>query len=123
MIRSERSAIGMNSAGEIQPSTGWSQRSRASAPVSVRLREVDLRLVEQLQLIALERAAQLALDELAAQRSPVHALLEELVAVAAALLDLVERQVGVADQVARVLPGPARRARCRYWRRRSRDGR
>ena len=71
----------MNSAGDTRPRSGCCQRSSASAPQDRAAREVDLRLVVQLELVALERAAQLASRAAARARVRcVHLGGEELVA-------------------------------------------
>jgi hypothetical protein len=61
------------------------------------------RLVEELDAAAAgQRGAQVAFDHALAQQEFVHAVGEDLVAAAAGLLGLVERDVGLAQQVPRV---------------------
>ncbi len=65
--------------------------------------QVDLRLIEHDQLVALQRTAQLALQHQPLDRGRVHLRRIEGEAVAAVLLRVVHRRVGVADQVDHVL--------------------
>ena len=65
--------------------------------------QVDLRLIEDHQFVALERAPQLALEHQPLDRGGVHLRRIEREAVAAVLLGVVHRGVGVADQVDDVL--------------------
>ena len=58
----------------------------------------DDRLVDDAQLVALERAPQVVLDRQALDRARAHRAVEHLEASASALLGLVHRGVGVADQ-------------------------
>ena len=52
----------MNSTGDTTPRCGCIQRSSASAPQGLRRREVELRLVGERELAALERVAQVERD-------------------------------------------------------------
>jgi serine/threonine-protein kinase len=61
--------------------------------------QVHLRLVEDHELVALHRAAELALHHQPLDRGRAHLAREEAVAVAAVLLGVVHRRVRVADQV------------------------
>ncbi len=81
------------------------QRLRAS---NLAARKLDLRLKEQLQQIAVERLAQRCLEILPALDRRVHARLEEAEEIAAAILGLVQRKIGVAHQI-RQLRAVARR--------------
>ena len=63
-----------------------------------------MRLVVHAQLVAAERAAQVALQREAARSRLVHLLGEELVVGAAELLGVVHRRIGIADQRLRVAP-------------------
>jgi len=65
-------------------------------------RELELRLVMQAQLVAVQGAAQLALDRHAAQRAVAHRGLEERVAAVGAALGEVHRQIGVVQQGGRI---------------------
>src|SRR5205814_10576816 len=65
--------------------------------------QVDLGLVADLQLIALQRAPQFALQHQPLDRGGVHFRGVEGEGVAAVLLGVVHRRVGVADQVDDVL--------------------
>jgi hypothetical protein len=47
------SASGMNSVGEMMPRSGWRQRTSASTPTISPELHVDLRLVQQVQLVVL----------------------------------------------------------------------
>ena len=62
------SAIGMNSAGSIRPRVGCSQRRSASTETIGRP-ERDDRLVDDAQLLALQRPAQVVLDRTGARRA------------------------------------------------------
>ena len=88
----------MNSAGEISPRVGCVQRISASAPIICPVVEIDLRLVVQRELLALQRPAQALFDRLPLHGARVHRRLEELIALAAVFLGLVHRGVGVLDQ-------------------------
>ena len=61
--------------------------------------EVEDRLVDEEQLVAGDRAAQVVLEREPVVRGDVHLVAELGVAVAAGALGLVERDVGVAQQV------------------------
>ena len=60
--------------------------------------EIEDRLVVERQLLVRERAPQPVLERDALQRLRVHERVEELVVVAALLLGLIHRRVGVLDQ-------------------------
>ena len=92
------SATRMNSPGGTRPRSGWCQRTSASTPDRSLVAELDLRLVVQLELVAGEREAQVALERLARLQPRVHAGLEEAEGVAAFLLGAIERDVGVLQQ-------------------------
>ena len=64
-------------------------------------RGIDLRLVVQLELLLRQRVVQIALELDALARVRVHAGLEALHVVAAALLGAVHRRIGVRDQAVR----------------------
>ena len=68
--------------------------------------QVDLRLVVQPELVALQCLAQLAVDRDAGRGIGVHSLLEVGMAAAAAVLGEVERDVGLLQQVGAALPVP-----------------
>ena len=91
--------------GDRDEVAGVEQAALGVAPAHQRLEAGDLaaaqgdqRLVVELELVALERLAQLALDLEPAQRPRPHLGVEELAAGASALLGPVHRRVGVADQ-------------------------
>ena len=92
----------MNSIGRSSPRSGCCQRTSASTARTAPLAEVHDRLVEDPQLVALERPAQLVLGAQPAQDALAQHVVEELVAAAAALLGPVHGHVGVADQVGRL---------------------
>ena len=92
------SAIPMNSPGATRPRTGCSQRRSASSRTRSPDREVELRLEQHAELVALERLAQSPLGEQAGDGLRVHRLVEQLVARAAAALGAVHRGVGVAQE-------------------------
>ena len=97
-IRPLSSAIGMNSSGETMPRSGCAQRTSASVETGRPGGQVDDRLVEDLELAALQRPAQLGLGPHAGHGAGAHRLVEQLVAPAAARLGAVHRRVGVAEQ-------------------------
>src|SRR5215471_17117208 len=72
------------------------QRLRPAQPAG---RDVDDRLIEQLELAAGHRFAQVVLQLMAGIRLPGHLHVEEAVAVAALRLAAIEREVGVLDQL------------------------
>ena len=65
--------------------------------------QVDLRLVADHELVAFQRAAQLALQHQPLDRRGIHLRRVEGEGVAAVLLGVVHRRIGVADQVDDVL--------------------
>ena len=69
------------------------------APVA----QVDLRLVAHHELFTLDRAPQLALEHQPLDRGGVHLRRVERIGVAAVLLGVVHRRIGVADQIDDVL--------------------
>ena len=85
----------------------------ASKPNSVPASQVDDRLVVHAQLAALDRAVQLVAGAQVVDRAVVLAGVEQLGAVAAALLGAVHRGVGVAQQRLGRVAVAAGRARCR----------
>ena len=92
------SATAMKSSGDTRPRLGCCQRSSASTPATAAGGEVDLRLVEEPELVALERLAQVALERQALQRAGVHRRRAELEAVASQLLGAVHGDVGAGQQ-------------------------
>jgi hypothetical protein len=66
------------------------------------VRETDLRLVVQAELVFGDRAPQLGFELLAALDLALHRLDEEAVGVAAVRLGAIERDVGVAQQLVRI---------------------
>ena len=93
----------MNSVGLISPRSSWFQRASASKPGDLARLQVDQRLVEQLQLVLVERAAKLGLDREAAPRGARFLGLIDLRL--ARRLGLLDRELGVAEQLLGVLPG------------------
>ena len=74
------SASGMNSIGGTSPRSGWRQRTSASKP-TIRLgRELDDRLVVELELLLLDRRPELRLHLEAAPRPDPHRRVEDGVA-------------------------------------------
>ena len=118
----------MKSSGLIRPRSGCRQRISASALWIVAGGGIDLRLVVQLELLRASAWCRSLSRPDALARDRIHAGLEALQVVAAALLGAVHRRVGVRDQ--RSPPScrrPGRRrcrcsARCAGRRRRSRTG-
>ena len=101
-IRPVSSAIGMKLDGPITPRPGSCQRISASQPVSSRVCEIEARLIEQLELAAVERAPQVALELEPLLHHAVQLVREELEVVAAVLLRAVHRGVRVLQQRVRV---------------------
>ena len=95
-IRPVSSATEMKWPGAILPCTGWCQRTSASEPHCALGGEIVLRLIDDLELLAAKRQAQLVLDHAPALQRLVHALLEEAHALAAVALGAGERDVGMA---------------------------
>ena len=84
-------------------------------PADARRRQLHDRLIEDRELVALDRAAQLGLERQALQRGGVHVRVEQLVAAAARGLGAIHRDVRVAKQgIDRLRYGECRR-RCRCW--------
>ena len=65
--------------------------------------EIDRRLVEQLELVLVERVAQLGFDRRSLDRRRFHVGAIEADAVAAGVLGVIHRRVGAHDQRLRVL--------------------
>jgi hypothetical protein len=91
----------MNSTGLIMPRSGWIHRTRTSAPVP-RPFWAHLGLVEDPQLVLLQRAAELALDAQPLQRRGVEFLRVELIALAALLVGVARSDAGVAGERVRL---------------------
>ena len=87
----------------MSPWPGSRQRSSASAPMMRPLRRSTFGWYADHELVALERAAQLALQHQAFDRRRIHLRRVEREGIAAVLLRVVHRRVGVADQVDDVL--------------------
>ena len=81
--------------------SGWCQRISASKPLIVVGREIDDRLVVELELAGGERLAQVVLHRAPRLHLRVHLRLEEAVGAAPVALGAIERQVGIADQLDR----------------------
>ena len=113
----------MNSSGAIRPRSGWRQRTSASAPQISPRRDVDQRLIVQLEFAPRQRVAQVDLERAARPRLGVHLRLEEAIAVAAFGFGAIEREVGVLEQFGRRRRRRPARARCRCWCRSRSDGR
>ncbi len=94
----DRSATGMNSAGLTVPSSGWSQRRRASQPTGRPCAEGHDRLVDEAQLVALEGPAQRGVEIEAAGDLAAQRVAEHLDPGPAPLLGQVHGRVGVAQQ-------------------------
>ena len=84
---------------------------------------VDDRLVEQPQLVVLDRLAQVAFQQLAVGQIRVHRRVVDAGAVAAFVLGAVERHVGVAHDVGGAAANCCRSPRCRSRRRSRCSGR
>ena len=97
-----RSTSGMKSTGRNRRPDGWFQRISASTPTISPVREVDLRLVVQDELVALDALAELAEQGEAARRGLLLLGREQRVAGAGAL-GVVHREVGAAEQVVDVV--------------------
>ena len=89
----------MNSAGEIMPRSGWRQRSSASQPVTSSLREIDQRLVVDLEAAVHQRLAQIPLQGEPRLGAGIHRRLEEAIGSAAVGLGAIHRQIGILDQL------------------------
>ena len=87
----------------MSPCPGRRQRSSASAPMMRPLRRSTLGWYLIVELVALQRAPQLALEHQALDRRGVHLRGVEGEGVAAVLLGVVHRRIGVAQQVDDVL--------------------
>ena len=114
------SASGMKSAGEIMPRSGWCQRISASAADQRALPDVDLRLVVERELVAVERLAQHDLELHALEAgAAAHLGRVELELAAAVVLHPVQRHVGAAQEAVGGLAvvGEDRRRRCSASRR------
>ena len=99
MIRPVASATGMKRSGGTRPRVGECQRRSASTPTIASALEVDLRLVVDCELAALEAEPELVLEPEQLAELAGHLVVEELVAAAPGLLGGVHRDVRVADQI------------------------
>ena len=90
--------MGMKSAGDISPCTGWRQRSSASSADDLAGVAGNDRLVVQAKHVGLDRRAKIQFDGATALDLLRHFLGEQHRAVAAAILRLVKRDVGVTHQ-------------------------
>jgi hypothetical protein len=89
----------MNWSGPSTPCTGWDQRTSASAPQHGTVHEADQRLVLHEELAVPQRAGQLVGQPVPGDGAGVRVGVGDLVAVAAALLGAVHRDVGAAQHV------------------------
>ena len=87
----------------MSPCPGRRQRSSASAPTTRPLRRVHLGLIQDHQFVAFQRAPQLALQHQPLDRGGIHFGHVEGAGIAAVLLGVVHRRIGVADQIDHVL--------------------
>ena len=85
------------------PRSGCCQRTSASTATAAPVSSVDDRLVDEPQLVALERAAQALLDLQPVAQPAAHRAVEDLERAAAAGLDALERGVGALDEVGAVV--------------------
>ena len=97
-IMPDSSAIGMNSAGEITPRSGSRQRSSASTPHARPRLHLDLRLVDEEELVVHQAAAHVGLELQPQLHARVHVGGVEAVGVAARVLGRVHRGVRLLDQ-------------------------
>ena len=95
------SASGMKVPGETMPFSGWRQRIEGLEAADVVAREIDDRLVVQLELAGRQRLAQVALQRAPHLHLRVHLRLEEAVGAAPVALGAIEREVGVAHAAGR----------------------
>ena len=98
-IRPISSAIEMNSDGDIRPILGWSQRAKRLEARDRAVLEPDDRLVQDGDLLALDRAAQVGLERQAVGLARAHRRLEHLDAVAADALGVIHRELGVLEHL------------------------
>ena len=84
----------MNSAGEHHAALGWFQRSSASMRDDLVVREIDQRLVGELELARRQRVAQVELERAARLDARIHVRLEEAEGAAPFRLGAIEREVG-----------------------------
>ena len=90
------SAISMNSPAGIRPRSGWFQRNKAS--------QVDDRLEMCVELIATDRIPEVDFSGTATACTRLHVLFEETDAPSPGAFRLVERHVGVPQQLIDILP-------------------
>ena len=107
-IRPASSAIGMNTAGEIGPRTGWSQRISASTPVTQSSASVDDRLIEEVEARPCASASRRSSSSTRRSVARLEQIAgEEAESPAPARLRGIKREIGVADQL---LAGRCRRS-------------
>ena len=88
----------MNSAGAITRPSARSHRTNASRPQIPDRRQLHDRLIEDREVVALDRATQLGLEGEALHRGRVHVRIEDLVAASTRRLCAIHGDVGVAKQ-------------------------
>ena len=99
----DSSASGMNTCGGTLPCSGSFQRNSASAPTIGAVVDPHHGLVVQLQRVVGERVAQRRLERVLAQAVLGQVGIEELVRVAAEVLRAVHRDVGVLQELFRIV--------------------
>ena len=98
------SASGMNVAGRDQALLGMAPADQRLEAADLVAREIDDRLVVQLELAGRQRLAQVVLHGAARLHLRVHLRLEEAEGAAPVALGAIERQIGVADQLVGAQP-------------------
>ena len=98
-IRPLSSATGMKTLGGTKPRCGWFQRISASKPISFWVLALTKRLEDQVELLGGDRLAQVGLEPDAVLLLRLQLRREIARDAAAGVLRLVEREVGLEDQV------------------------
>ena len=98
-IRPVSSATGMKTFGGTMPRCGWFQRISASKPTSFWRLRVDQRLEDEVELLGGDGGAEVAFEPDAVLLLRLELRREIASAAAAGVLRLVEREVGLEDQV------------------------
>ncbi len=122
-MRPASSATGINSAGVMALCARARPADERFHARYLARGDADERLVLNLEIAIVERCAEIHLEAAARLHAGVHLRLEVAERAFAVALRLVERHIGILEQLDGVLTVARAQARCRYWRQREPDAR